>query len=307
MPNTLAHLGINGLVTRTLIKKADLILIYIGAVIPDFPWIIQRFVSALIPQVNIYDLRLYCVILASLFFSIILSAALSYLFIDTKRTFIIFSAGSLIHLLLDSIEIKWANGVHLFAPFSWELFNAGFFWPESIPIYMISAFGLFYLIFNWKETISTSINVSFKNFKKVLAIFIFIIIYFSLPVLFLDNAEAANNHYVKTLRDREHRIGNYFEIDRGNYIDDSKGDRIITPFHEELKVVNLNIQRSEKISIRAKFISRDKIQILDYHIHGNRELFSLLGLLLILIFLIISIANNFRYKTKSAAKNAAVD
>ena len=146
MPNTLAHLGINGFVTRTLIKKADLILIYIGAVIPDIPWILQRLVSALIPNIDAYDLRLYCIILASLFFSIILSAALAYLFSDTKRTFIIFSAGSLIHLLLDSIEIKWANGVHLFAPFSWKLFNAGFFWPENIAIYVITAYGLFYLL-----------------------------------------------------------------------------------------------------------------------------------------------------------------
>ena len=299
MPNTLAHLGINGLVTRTLIKKADLILIYIGAVIPDFPWIIQRFVSALIPQVNIYDLRLYCVILASLFFSFILSAALAYFFIDTKRTFIIFSAGSLIHLLLDSIETKWANGVHLFAPFSWKLFNAGFFWPENIAIYIITAYGLFYLLFKWKETISTSINVSFNNFKKILAVFIFIIIYFSLPILFLDNVEAANNHYVKTLRDREHRTGNYFEIDRGNYIDDSKGDRIITTFHEELKVVNLNLQKSEKISIRAKFISRDEIQIIDYHIHSNRDIFSYAGLLIIIILVTISLVNKYRFGNQS--------
>ena len=150
MPNTLAHLGINGLITRTAVKQSDLLLIYLGALIPDIPWIIQRAALALIPALNPYDLRLYCVILASLFFSIILSAALAYLVIDTKRTFMIFNLGSLMHLLLDSIEIKWANGVQLFAPFSWELFNSGFFWPENVSIYFITGFGFIYLIFQWK-------------------------------------------------------------------------------------------------------------------------------------------------------------
>lgn len=299
MPNTLAHLGINGIVTRTIIKKADLILIYIGAVIPDIPWIIQRAVLALMPSVNSYDLRLYCVILASLFFSIILSAALAYLFIDTKRTFIIFSTGSLIHLLLDSIETKWANGVHLFAPFSWELFNAGFFWPENIAIYIITVFGFLYILFNVRETVSTSVKISFTNSKNIFALIICMIFYLLLPVLFLDNVEAANNHYVKTLRDREHRTGNYFEVDRGHYIDDSKGDIFMTPFHEELKVANLNIPTSELMSIRAKFISKDEIQIIDYHIHFNRDIFSYAGLLIIVILFTISSVNSYRFRKQS--------
>ena len=299
MPNTLAHLGINGLVTRTLIKKADLILIYIGAVIPDFPWIIQRTVLALIPNINPYDLRLYCVILASLFFSILLSAAISFLFINTKKTFIIFTLGSLIHLLLDSIEIKWANGVHLFAPFSWELFNASFFWPENVLIYILTGFGIIYLIVHWKQSLSGSLNFSAKKVSKLVLVFLCLVLYFSLPIVFLDNAEEADNHFVKTLRDYDHRIGNYFEIDRGNFMNDSKGDRLITPFHEELKVLNLDLPKSETISIRAKFITRDEIQILDYHIHSNRDIYSYIGLLLILILFMIALVNNIRYKKRS--------
>lgn len=295
MPNTLAHLGINSIVTRALIKRADLILIYFGAIIPDIPWVIQRAVLAIMPSINPYDLRLYCVILASLFFSIILSAGLAYLFIDTKRTFIIFSAGSLIHLLLDSIEIKWANGVHLLVPFNWELLNVGLFWPESIPIYMITAFGLLYLILNWKGTIKTSTNISFNNFKKILAGLIFIIIYLSFPILFIDNVEAADNHFVKTLRDWNHRPGSYFEIDRGYYLDLADGDEFATPFNEKLIVANLDLKTSETMSIRAKFISKNKIRIIDYHIHSIRDIFSYIGLLLVIIISIISFINNFKY------------
>ncbi len=239
MPNTLVHLGINGIITRALIKQTDLILIYIGAIIPDIPWIIQRAVIALIPSINNYDLRLYCVVLASFFSSIILSSALAFLFNESKKVFIIFTLGSLIHLLLDSIEIKWANGVHLFAPFSWELFNAGLFWPENVPIYILTVFGILYIIFQWKQTLLSPLNLSFKNLPKLVVTFSCLIFYLSLPLIFLDNVEKANNHFVKTLRDYEHRPGNYFEIDRGNYVDNLKGDRFITPFSEELKVANI--------------------------------------------------------------------
>jgi len=135
--------------------------------------------------------------------------------------------------------------------------------------------------------------------SKLVLVFLCLVLYFSLPIVFLDNAEEADNHFVKTLRDYDHRIGNYFEIDRGNFMNDSKGDRLITPFHEELKVLNLDLPKSETISIRAKFITRDEIQILDYHIHSNRDIYSYIGLLLILILFMIALVNNIRYKKRS--------
>ena len=289
MPNTLAHLGINGLLTRTLIKQADLILIYFGALIPDIPWIFQRIVPALFPKINLFDLRLYCVVVASLFFSAILSFAFANIFSDTKRTFLIFSLGSLLHLLLDSIETKWANGVHLFAPFSWELYNAGFFWPENIFIYLLTALGFLYLIWNWRQTINPSLQFSLSSSKLSLSIFL-VMIYLFLPFLFMNNAEEANNHFVKTLRKYDNRPGKYFEIDRGKYIDNPKGDRLATSFNEELKVVNLNLSKSEIMSIRGKFISKNEIQILEYHVHSNRDLFTYIALLIIFLLSVIIIS-----------------
>ena len=299
MPNTLAHLGINGLITRKLIKQSDLLLIYLGALIPDIPWIFQRAALAFIPNINPYDLRLYCVIQASLFLSVVLSAAIAFLFIDTNRTFIIFAVGSLIHLLLDSIEIKWANGVHLFAPFNWELFNAGYFWPENVFIYVLTVFGIIYLLFHWKEALSSSFNLSVKNITKLVLSFSCLIIYFSLPLIFLTNAEEANNHFVQTLRGYEHRPGKYFEVDRGNYINDPGGDKYITPFNEELKISNLNLSTTGSMSIKAKFLSQDKIQILDYHIHSNRDIYSYIALLLLLALLIISFVKKTKFNLRS--------
>jgi hypothetical protein len=295
MPNTLAHIGINGLLTRTFIKQSDLIFIYFGTIIPDIPWIFQRILPLLFSDVNTYDLRLYCIVLASLFSSVILSIAFANIFSDTRRTFLIFSIGSLLHLLIDSIETKWANGVHLFAPFTWQLYNAGFFWPESTLIYSLTAFGILFVLWNWKQALSTSLQFSFKRSKLVFST-LFLLIYLFLPFLFLNSVEAANNHFVKTLREYENRPGKYFEVDRGKYIDNEEGDKFLTSFNEELKIVNLNLSKSENMSIRGEFVSPDAIRILDYHAHANRDLFSYVGLLIILVSVVITIVNKFKYK-----------
>jgi hypothetical protein len=287
MPNTLAHLGISGIMTRSVIKKADLIFIYVGAIIPDIPWIIQRLVSALNPHVNTYDLRLYCIVLASLFFSLILSAAIAFLIENSGRIFAILALGSLIHLFLDSIEIKWANGIHLFAPFSWKLFNIGIFWPEHIVIYIITALGLVYLLFQWRATILSTRVISFDHPISILGAVVCFFIYFSLPLLFMNTVEEADNHFVKTLRNIEHRSGSYVEVDRGFYSYSQKGSKYITPFNEELKITNLNLSSSKIMSIRAKFLSKDQIEIIEYHIHFNRDIFSYAGLFIIIVLVTI--------------------
>ena len=55
MPNTLAHLAINGLATRSLIRGANLKWIFLGAIIPDIPWILQRVVKLVAVDVNLLD------------------------------------------------------------------------------------------------------------------------------------------------------------------------------------------------------------------------------------------------------------
>lgn len=302
MPNSLAHIGFNGVLTKSVLKQADLILIYIGCIIPDIPWIIQRLVIVVIPSIDLYDLRLYCIVLASLFFSIIFSAALSNIFANSKRVFIIFSFGTLLHLILDSIEIKWANGVHFFAPFSWEIFNAGFFWPENPIIYLLTVGGVLFVIINWKKSVSFQVNYSLRNHNKILAALSFLMIYFLLPNYFMGYAENADNHFVKTLRNTEDRVGKYFEIDRGNLLNENGYYNFITPFNEKLKVTNYSFQSSDIMSIKAKFISKIEMQILDYHIHSNRDIFSYFGLLLITVILIVGLVNRWRKKKGFALK-----
>ena len=128
MPNTLAHLGIQGIATRSWFRNADLKWIFIGCVIPDLPWILQRLIWTGLPDIDRYDLRLFATAQSSLFFCLILSVALAALSKRFWKVFIILGINSLLYLLMDALQNKWANGVQFFAPFNWKMTNFDLFW-----------------------------------------------------------------------------------------------------------------------------------------------------------------------------------
>ena len=87
MPNTLAHLGVQSLATRALIRDSDLKWIYLGCIVPDLPWTLNRLVKTTVPSVDLYDLRLYVIVQASLFFCLLLSfAPVSYTHLRAHET-----------------------------------------------------------------------------------------------------------------------------------------------------------------------------------------------------------------------------
>ena len=198
MPNTLAHISINGLITKSIFRKSDLLWIYAGCVIPDFPWIIRKIVETILPSINGYELQAFVIVEATLFFSIILSLALAVLSKFPVRTFLILSLGSLLHLLLDPIQYKWANGVHLFAPFNWDLIQYGFFWPESFGTYLLTFIGIIFFIYNWKEVKNSKRDLIFSQ-KRIIVFLFLLLIYFSLPIYFMKNVEKTDNHFISTL------------------------------------------------------------------------------------------------------------
>ncbi len=286
MPNTLAHIGVNGLLSRSLIKKSNLFWIYFGTLIPDIPWILQRVAGTIFPTVNGFDLRLYVIVQATLFLSLILSLALSFTTETPKKTFIILALGSLFHLLLDSLQIKWGNGVHLFAPFNWKLLNFGFFWPESLPTYILTFGGFLFFVFSWKTLTSQKLNLSFK-FPKVLITFIFLLIYYLLPFYFMPQVENANNHFVKTLRDVQHRAGKYVEFDRKKIrFNKVKNQYEIQTFDRSyIPLVGIKNTDAYKISIKGIFIDNNTIKVTDFHknIVWFRDGATYVGIVLIII------------------------
>lgn len=286
MPNTLAHLGLHGISTRFLIKNSDFKWIYLACLIPDMPWIFQRFLKVF-TEFNPFDTRIYTMIQASLLFCVVLSASLSFLSQNSKKTFSILSLGSLFHLLIDAAQYKWANGVHLFAPFSWELTNYGFFWPSDWLTIAISLLGLGYYIYNWKLYKTFSFDLHF-NKKKIFGFISFGIIYLILPLQLLQFPYEANNHFVKTLSEKENRTGKYIEIDRCSF--DPIEKKLINFTKEDFYTYNLNIDEKCSLSIKGKFINRNSIEIADYKINNQlvRDYSSFIGLFLLVLIWVLS-------------------
>jgi hypothetical protein len=77
MPNILAHCGVQGALTHTLIKDAPPAWVTVGCLIPDMPWMLVRAMKTFMPQSAAYDLRLYAIVQATLGLSLLLSAGLA--------------------------------------------------------------------------------------------------------------------------------------------------------------------------------------------------------------------------------------
>ena len=100
MPNTLAHFGVQGLITHTIIKDADPKWIAFGCLIPDLSWILQRAIAELLPQGDAYELRLYAIAQASLFISLLLCGAAALISAAPSKICRILALNVLLHLLL---------------------------------------------------------------------------------------------------------------------------------------------------------------------------------------------------------------
>jgi hypothetical protein len=286
MPNTLVHIGVQGLLTRAVARKADFKWISLGCVIPDLPWILQRAVWFLGTDfISAYDLRLYTVVQSSLLACLVLCASAAMLSASPRRVFSVLALNSIGHLLLDALETKWANGVLLFAPFSWQLLNLGLFWPESAVILVATAFGLGYFLYAWWAKPGQSIALSMGLQARTAIGFVLLGVYLLAPLLFVADSEKANNHYMAVLRDRSQRTGKYIEFDR-SYSFRRDGNLILRLFTgEEFVLVGTLDAASGNISVRGRFVDENTVEVHDLQEHsaGFRDGASMLGLFLVAV------------------------
>ena len=281
MPNTLAHLGVQALVTRSLLPRAELRWIALGCVIPDLPWIAQRAVRALCRDIDPYDLRLYAIAQASLLVSLLACAAFASLARELRRVFAVLGSNALLHLLLDAAQTKWANGVHLFAPLSWELWNAGLFWPESPATYALTALGV--AVFVWLPRGARPGSPRRPSTRASALAAGFGIAYLLLPLLLLRGPEAADNHSVRTLRDTAARRGREVAFDRAPLVRGEHGDEIVTLSGERIALVGADVPAGERVSLRGTFVDAGTISVAAQHTHvgWRRDLATYAGLALV--------------------------
>ena len=289
MPNTLAHVGFQGVITRSVSRGSDIKWIGLGCVLPDIPWIVQRLVRFAVPGVDPYALRLYGIVQASFLFCLVLGLAIAALTDRPGRTFGILSFNALLHLLLDASQIKWATGVNLLAPFDWRMTRFGSYWPESWPTYLLTGLGLGLLLFTWREGVRTPAGLSVRSARRVGISLVLLALYALLPLFLMDGPRAADDHFVKTLGDRARRPGRYVEIDRRPYEPGDGGGRIRTYAGESLRVDGIDLERPAVVSIRGRFEDEDRVRVEAYHVHTPfRNLASLVGLSLLAMLWLVS-------------------
>lgn len=294
MPNTLVHYAVQGPASRFGFREADLRWLLLGCIIPDVPWILQRVAPTVVPGVDPYQLRLYATAQASLILSIFLCAAASLLSRDSKYVFLLLTANAGFHLLLDALQTKWGNGVHLLAPVSWEMWNVGLLWPEHAVFIVLSVIGLLYVVVDWNVSIRKgqapepqwdAPEPQWPAWRKVLLAAGLLGVYAFVPLLMLEDVRASGSHHVDVLENRDGRVGERISLDRESYRLDHGRPVIITDYDEELYVRGDELPaRPATVSLRGRFVARDTLLVERLHVHrgGFRDGASIVGLLLAL-------------------------
>ena len=197
----------------------------------------------------------------------------------------ILSCNSLFHLILDGLQIKWANGVNLLAPVVWEVKNFGLVWPESFLIYLLTGLGLgyaLYVIFQKSRIkIDLVLNIAWQRLLGVLLL----VVYFLLPLYYMQDIEAADSHYVHTLRDEDNRNGKEVEFDRNVFTKGESGNTIQTFAGEEIVLVGDMAGSEGAVSLKGRFVDGNTIEVHDVHYHKVllRDIPSYIGLVLLVV------------------------
>ncbi|MFH0780663.1 MAG: hypothetical protein V2B20_01765 [Pseudomonadota bacterium] len=264
-----------------------MIWVIIACIVPDLPWIVLKVLLAL-HFFNPYNLRLYCTAQASLLFCLFFSAGLACFTGQSRRIFIVLASNCLLHLVLDTIETKWGNGVNIIAPFSWTLLHKGVFWPEHPLILAFTVIGFLSVLRNWQGCISSSIPLQSDGRIKPFVGILFLCLYMLGPIFFLNQLERANTYNIHTLRMKDQRPGKPIEFDRVHYF--AKQHILETFAGEQLTVIGSQPAKSGRVSFSGHFLTPTSFTSSKYHYHlDQRDLASLLGLFMACTLLLQSL------------------
>ncbi len=289
MPNTLCHIAIQGSLCEKTLPPSAFAWVLLGCILPDIPWVEMHLLRAL-GIVDPYQLRYYCTAQASLFFCAFLCGAIAMFVRQSKTVFLILLGNSLLHLLLDSLQIKWGNGVNIIAPLDWRLFSVDLIWTDTFITRIITVIGLFYPVIVWqKRSAAVRQHYSLVMPQKGKGIIALCCLtgWFLAPPLFFPAMERADTYSLHTLEQVAERPGKAIAFDRVGY--DAEKQEITIFTGEHLKVVG-NIPNipddSGRVSIRGIFIAPQTVQSVTFHLHGNfRDGASMAGLLLTCLFI----------------------
>lgn len=288
MPNTLAHIAIQTVLTGSLTRSAGYFsLALLGSVIPDIPWILQRLIALGPFDIDPYALRAYATVQASLFVSLMAAAAVARLFVHSLQAFLIVSAGCLLHLLLDASEIKWGNGVNLLAPFTWSQANWGIVWPEHAVVGITSLCGIAVFAYCAKKSLTAPPGLTAGR-PRIITAAMLAAVYLFLPFAFIQEPFRANSHYLATLSDISKRTGKTVQLDRATVLAVDQNWYARSYAGGSIQLTSFEPLAGGTYSLKGTFVSEHRIAVTQWHRHdGLRDIASIIGLSLMTVWLLL--------------------
>jgi hypothetical protein len=260
VPNTLVHLAVQGAASKVSWRAVDMRWVYLGCLLPDIPWILRRAVVGFGLAVDPVDLRLYTMAQASWAGTLLLCAALAAATVAPRRIFAVLGANALLHLLLDACEVKWGNGVHLLAPFSWRMQSFELVSPNAWLMVGLTVVGGGVAV--WEVLRPSGPRVALAREPKAHALAaVLMAAYFVAPLPFLPAIEATDSYSTRTLREAAARPGRPVSLDRTYFEKASDGSFVRLWTGERVRVVGPTPPASGKVSLHGTFVEPDLLRI----------------------------------------------
>lgn len=260
MPNTLVHFALQGTASRGLWRRLDPRWIYLGCLLPDVPWILRRVVVALGLPVDPIDLRLYTMAQASLAGTLLLCAALAAATVARRLVLTVLGLNALLHLLLDATEVKWGNGVHLLAPFSWRMTSFDLVAGESTLIFALTIAGALVLALEVARPRVPVVGLDLRP-RRLAAAAALLAAYLLAPLPFFGAVEESDSYSVKTLRDVAGRPGRAVSLDRTAFLATPAGGFVHLWNGERVRALDAILDHDARVSLRGTFLAPDVLRV----------------------------------------------
>jgi len=296
MPNTLVHLGVQGLACRLAVPGIDLRFVYLACVVPDLPWIVQRAVIVLGLPVDRADLMLAAAAQGSLIFCLLLSAAIALVTLRPTSVFLTLAAGSVMHLALDMVQVKWGRGSILLAPFDWRPLSLDWMWPEHPLFYILTAASLVFVLATWRYIDHGPVLRPFAARRHVPAA-ILAAAWLAAPAAFVPALHDADMFHARTLTSTDTRTGREVAFDRAPVWPGPGGAAMVELFTAEVvRLEGVDVTGPGLVSVRGRFAGAGTIEADEFHFHPPyvRAAASVLGLLLVALVWARSVATWLR-------------
>jgi hypothetical protein len=260
VPNTLVHFAAQGAASHALWRRLDPRWVYLGCLLPDLPWILRRAAVGVGLPVDGFDLRLYTMAQASLSGTLLLCGALALLTAAPRLVLAVLGSNALLHLLLDATEVKWGNGVHLLAPFSWRMTSFGFLPGESVVYLALAIAGALLLAWEIAGPRRPTRGLDLRP-ARLAAAGALLAAYFLAPLPFLGAIFASDSYSVKTLREVQARPGRTVGLDRTAFVARPAGGSIRLWTGEEVRATGPLPAHDATVSLYGTFLAPDVLRV----------------------------------------------